>query len=729
MSDVDRRHGLLELDRRRVNKPYEALERDGVFPAERVVFRDTGTGAEVWRMTHDPLTSRHVYYDIPAWNVDGSLLFFIAHRPGNGSRNWLMDADGGNVRELPMPATAGEVKRPIWSTSDPATMLCAVVHDGRSELRALNVHTGETELLAEVDLVHFLEMTPPSQDGKKLLVRGRRDPDKKVWTVYLIDVATGEKTLVPIEGNIHRLRFTRADDDSIFFNLNDPVAETRTGSYRINADGTGLLELKSGGGGHPDWAPDGRAWTYTAERAIWMMDADGSNLRQLIYLGAGMHGGWSADGEWIVFDAPDLGCFANQIAMVHADEPGRVSRLCFHNASYQGWRLGHPDAESTHPAPIASPDGTKVVFDSDMLGGWGQMYVVIARRPDAPRKLEATRKGDAVSLKWTRPARDQERKGYLVYRGNAPGGPYRAVSDGLVTGETFEDRVGGDAPCFYRVAAIEHSGLEGLPSGEARAGEGEWVETVRLSIEWRLGSRDGLNDAFDGAASDFHCLELKDLEASGCAEVEFGLPKAGDYLLWARVASRDGRPAAFRVSCDDAPRQVGVCEAVTEDWLWVRALDGVGRPVRLSLEAGRHKLALETTNHSARLDRLLITDDLWRPPDDAHGFLREAPAPVTGVEVTTVDTATLKVTWDRAADAGVQYYNVYASQDPLLECEPRNRVASPLEPEWIDWGLPSATPHWTPTEYYYRVTAVDHGGNESAPSLAVMGRTGALRPG
>jgi len=368
MDNIERCHGLVELDKRRHDKPYDLLREGEGFASERTIFRDSKTGAEVWRMTHDPRTSRHIYYDIPAWNADGSLLFFLSHRPGESDGNWLMNADGTGIRELRVRGEKGEMKRPIWSFDDPKLMYYASLHSDRTEFCALNVHSGRRKVVASVDLVHSVELCPPSQDGRKLLVRGRRDPDKKEWTVYLIDIKSGKKQSVPIEGNIHRLRFTRAPDYSIFFNLNDPVKETRLGSYVVHADGTGLIDLPCGRAGHPDWSPDGRAWSYTSERGIWLMDRDGCNKRQLIYLAAGMHGGWAPDAEWIVFDVSNHGPYARRIMMAHTEEPGRVHTICYANASYQGWGAWHPDAESTHPAPVLSPDGTKAAFDSDMVG-------------------------------------------------------------------------------------------------------------------------------------------------------------------------------------------------------------------------------------------------------------------------------------------------------------------------------------------------------------------------
>jgi fibronectin type 3 domain-containing protein len=70
----------------------------------------------------------------------------------------------------------------------------------------------------------------------------------------------------------------------------------------------------------------------------------------------------------------------------------------------------------------------------------------------------------------------------------------------------------------------------------------------------------------------------------------------------------------------------------------------------------------------------------------------------------------VKFTWDApTCPQGVRYYNVYRGVQPQFEARVETRIGSPNEPAFIDCGLAAGT-------YYYRVTAVDAWGNESAPS-------------
>jgi hypothetical protein len=70
----------------------------------------------------------------------------------------------------------------------------------------------------------------------------------------------------------------------------------------------------------------------------------------------------------------------------------------------------------------------------------------------------------------------------------------------------------------------------------------------------------------------------------------------------------------------------------------------------------------------------------------------------------------VKFTWDApTCPQGVCHYHVYRGAQPQFETSAETRIGSPNGPAFLDGGL-------APGTYYYRVTAVDAWGNESAPS-------------
>ncbi len=313
---------------------------------------------------------------------------------------------------------------------------------------------------------------------------------------------------------------------------------------------------------------------------------------------------------------------------------------------------------------------------------------------------------------WERPVRSKELAGYHVYRSKHSGDGYRQVGDGPVTGETFSDRPTGRGPWFYRVTAVEHSGLEGRPSDEIRVGSGSWVQPVRRYVEAELDLRDGLTDQFHGTASNLAYVELKEREQSGSVEMDVELPKSGRFVLWARVCGSTGRVGGYAVSADGL--EVGRCEAVAGSWSWVRGLDDRARPVELALSEGSHVLTASTSDRKIGLDKLLITDDAEYLPSGFGGEDTDPPAPVGGVTVETAGVSELDVTWEPVSDPDIHHYNVYSSTDLSFACDQSTLVASPSDPRWLDWGLPPITP-------------VDRAGNESKPSALASSRTGVPR--
>ncbi|MCK4822641.1 PD40 domain-containing protein, partial [bacterium] len=89
-----------------------------------------------------------------------------------------------------------------------------------------------------------------------------------------------------------------------------------TGSYNypdfsstiwvMNADGSNKKQLTSDNRDHfPEWSPDGRKIAFQSgpigEEAIWLMDSDGTGKIQLTDNTSNVFPHWSPDGEKIVF--------------------------------------------------------------------------------------------------------------------------------------------------------------------------------------------------------------------------------------------------------------------------------------------------------------------------------------------------------------------------------------------------------------------------------------------
>jgi Tol biopolymer transport system component len=84
------------------------------------------------------------------------------------------------------------------------------------------------------------------------------------------------------------------DGSKIVFSCQREMPNPFPQIWVMNSDGTNLRQLTTDGGTSPAWSPDGKRivyvrynWTeYSSKQGqLWIMDADGSNKRQLTFDG------------------------------------------------------------------------------------------------------------------------------------------------------------------------------------------------------------------------------------------------------------------------------------------------------------------------------------------------------------------------------------------------------------------------------------------------------------
>ncbi len=150
--------------------------------------------------------------------------------------------------------------------------------------------------------------------------------------------------------------------------------------YLMNVDGSEVRRLthQIGYDGGAWWSPDGKQIVYRAyhpstpaevkaysdllaqrlvrpnKMDLWLMDADGSNQRQITHLGAASFGpAWTADGKRIIFSSN------------HHTEP-RLGNFDLFLVNPDGTGLEQVTTATTFDGfPMFSPDGKKVVWASN----------------------------------------------------------------------------------------------------------------------------------------------------------------------------------------------------------------------------------------------------------------------------------------------------------------------------------------------------------------------------
>jgi TolB protein len=130
--------------------------------------------------------------------------------------------------------------------------------------------------------------------------------------------------------------------------------------YVVRPDGSGVRRVtpSSMNVGTVAWSPDGSELSFSApalgqvnrveNQALWLINADGANLRRLTGFDANYSPTWSPDGSMIAFESDSAG--NPGIYIIEADGTGRRGLIGGQDQPY----------ENTQPA--WSPDGTHILF-------------------------------------------------------------------------------------------------------------------------------------------------------------------------------------------------------------------------------------------------------------------------------------------------------------------------------------------------------------------------------
>jgi len=189
-----------------------------------------------------------------------------------------------------------------------------------------------------------------SADGTLVYFESERSGRKKIWVVTAAENAVAERVTTTgddidegsaacsVTGDLAIEYSSPANDGTNIYLISagetTPTALTDTDNWIINRT--------------PDWAPDGSQIVFESTSsglsALWIMDADGSNLEQLTgdphYEG---HPAWSPDGQEIAFESRRTGYMEIFVISADGGDPMRVTL----NGGY--W-------------PEYSADGTKMVY-------------------------------------------------------------------------------------------------------------------------------------------------------------------------------------------------------------------------------------------------------------------------------------------------------------------------------------------------------------------------------
>jgi Tol biopolymer transport system component len=285
----------------------------------------------------------------PAWSPDGRKIAFVSRRDGN-SEIYVINADGSGQENLTQhPARDSH---PSWSR-DGRKLAFESRRDGNSEIYVMNA---DGSGLRNVTRAPSNDLGPAwSPDGGAIAfvkIQGKcagSGPGSRCSNNY-------GTYLYVVNGDGSGLRRLTTQPAYLFKHSWSADGKTiRYGPYLVQADGSGQTEVPANFPSDGAWSPDGKRIAFVvidtspgdhtddAKAGLWVVNADGSNRRQLTRYAVGSNPVWSPDGRRIAFKR-----FPADLYVVNADGSG-LRRLTRH-------------ADNVPRSFAWSPDGRTIAF-------------------------------------------------------------------------------------------------------------------------------------------------------------------------------------------------------------------------------------------------------------------------------------------------------------------------------------------------------------------------------
>jgi len=368
---------------------------------ERIAFRSERDGGGIYLMgaTGESITRVSDFGYSPSWSPNGAEILVGTEkipqpstRPTK-SQLWKIDVKTGARRML----TEGDALQPqyspnkqriaYWSRPDKAGQ--------REEIWTISAEGGEAVRITSGSSIDLNPVWSP--DGKYLYFSSSRGGSMNIWRVAMNEksgATTGEPEAVTTIGAAssalqlsfsrdgHRLAYIAQEDIRNLRKVTfDPLAGKTDGEpqwitrgslqlwfpdaspdgewlaacsrgqqrhvYIIRPDGSELRDLTEDNfrnDGWPRWSPDGKRIAFTSRRTgdyeVWVINRDGSGLRQVSESKGGHYSPWSADGSTIAYSthAPRNDCI-----IVQPDKPWNEQQLRYlppqsdASLSFEGW--------------------------------------------------------------------------------------------------------------------------------------------------------------------------------------------------------------------------------------------------------------------------------------------------------------------------------------------------------------------------------------------------------
>lgn len=335
---------------------------------------DPLTGAEVVRLTSEPVVQHHLYLTTRTCTLDGRYVVFVSHETG-APNLCCMETSTGEIRRLTYRKDLNPLSAVITSDDQ------AVLYTSRDAVLGATLPEGQETAIARFPGERLGQLCP-APEGRFAAFNSSSGGRHRLTE---LDLYSGRaRIVVDSPGPIGRVQYDGGGERFLY--SGEPGARVRV----VDRDGSGdrLLYPQISG----EWATH-ETWLNAAEVAfvkfhdgLYLSGLDG-RLRTL-FKGPIWHVAARADGRLLACDthAPDIGL------ILISPSSGKWRTICHPHSSNKGKRwfeplpsgapvCGLPETEPsaggsesdygpqwTHPHPSFHPDGRRVFFTSDAEG-------------------------------------------------------------------------------------------------------------------------------------------------------------------------------------------------------------------------------------------------------------------------------------------------------------------------------------------------------------------------
>ncbi len=370
--------------------------------------------------------------EFPAWSPDGKRIAYSSTFGLSGrSQIWTMDADGGNQKQI--TNLAGAVV-PSWSPDGTIVFIAASSGSANPQVWIMNADGDGQKALTSNDTHSTLASFSP--DGSKIVFT-RKHPDGHNFIYSMSADGTNVRRLtfsIPHSPDANAASWSPDGRKIAFFSgyegSSAPPEPNHQQVWVMDADGSNRRQLTNCidpclASDNPAWSPDGALILYergdnSGTSGTWIMNADGTNPRQLFSFnyGAGRLP-WRPDRH--------LRRQRGLIALTLRDQNGKLQIFTI---TSDGRNKKQLTFDGENGRPDWSPDGRRITYMSSNKGrswvavmdadGSNQQLLVEGAAPDwSP---------DSKQIAFSRPHGPDDRQILQIWVTNADGSNIRRIT-------------------------------------------------------------------------------------------------------------------------------------------------------------------------------------------------------------------------------------------------------------------------------------------------------------